>query len=36
MHMVGPGIWQETVKKWKDEKYTLQQLGYGKKTEKLG
>ncbi|KRX35719.1 hypothetical protein T09_4718 [Trichinella sp. T9] len=30
--MVGPGIWQETLKKVKNEK----DLEYGKKTEKRG
>ena len=33
---IGPGIWQETVEKFKYEKYTLQDLDYGKKTEKRG
>ena len=33
---VGPGIWWETVKELKNEKYTLQDLDYGEKTEKRG
>ena len=32
--MVGPGKWRETLKKVKNEKCTLQDLDYGKKTEK--
>ena len=35
-HTVGPGIWRETVKNVKYEKYTLQDLDYGEKTEKRG
>ena len=31
--MVGPGIWQETLKNLKNEKCTLQGLEYGKKTD---
>ena len=34
--MVGPGIWQETLKNVKNDKYTLQELAYGKKTNKRG
>ena len=36
MHTVGPGIWRETVKDVKYEKYTLQDLDFGEKTEKHG
>ena len=32
--MVGPGKWQETLKKVKNEKCTLKGLEYGKKTDK--
>ena len=35
-HTVGPGIWRETVKNVKYEKYTLQDLDFGEKTEKHG
>ena len=35
-HTVGPGIWRETVKDVKYEKYTLQDLDFGEKTEKHG
>ena len=34
--MVGPGIWQETLKKVKNEKCTLQDMEYGEKPEKCG
>ena len=34
--MVGHGIWQEIVKNVKNEKCTLQDLEYGKKTDQLG
>ena len=30
---VGLGIWREMVKNMKNEKYTLQDLDYGDKTE---
>ena len=30
------GIWQETLKKCKNETYTLYELEYGEKTEKHG
>ena len=33
---VGPGIWRETEKNLKNEKYTLQDLDYGVKNEKRG
>ena len=33
-HTVGCEIWQETLKKLKNEKCTLQDLEYGEKTEK--
>ena len=32
--MVGPGIWQETLKKVKNEKCTQWDMDYGKKPEK--
>ena len=32
--MEGPGIWRETRKNVKNDKCTLQDLAYGKKTEK--
>ena len=35
-HTVGPGIWQETVKNMKYEKYTMQDLDFGEKPEKRG
>jgi hypothetical protein len=35
-HTIGPGIWQETLKNVKYEKYTLSDLDYGEKTEKRG
>ena len=35
-HTVGRGIWRETVKDVKYEKYTLQDLDFGEKTEKHG
>ena len=34
--MVGPGIWRETLKNGKNEKCTLQDLEYGKKTDQQG
>jgi hypothetical protein len=34
--MVGPGIWQETLKKVKIDKLTLYGLEYGEKPEKSG
>ena len=34
--MVGNGIWRETLKNVKNEKCTLQDLAYGKKTNKRG
>ena len=34
--MLGPGIWREIMKNVKNEKCTLQDLEYGKKTEKRG
>ena len=36
MHTEGPGIWREILKNVKNEKYTLQVLDQGKKTEKRG
>ena len=33
---VGPGVWQETLKKVKHEKYALQDQDCGEKTEKRG
>ena len=33
-YMVGPDIWQETLKNVKNEKCTLQDLDYGEKPEK--
>ena len=33
-HTVGRKIWQESLKNVKNEKYTLQDLDYGEKTEK--
>ena len=33
MHTVGPGIWREHRKKWKN-KHRLQDLDYGKKKKK--
>ena len=33
-HTISPGICQETVKNVNNEKYTLQDLDYGEKTEK--
>ena len=33
-HMVGPGIWQDTLKKVKNEKCTLQDRNYGENLEK--
>jgi hypothetical protein len=33
-HTIGPGIWRETLKNVKNEKCTLYELEYGKKTEK--
>ena len=35
-HILGPRIWQETMKNVKNEKCTLQDLKYGEKTEKRG
>ena len=32
--MVGPGIWQETLKNVKKDKCTLKDLEYGMKSEK--
>ena len=32
--MVGPGIWQETLKKVKNEKCTQWDMDYGEKPEK--
>ena len=34
--MVGHELWQETVKIVKNEKYTLYDLEYGKKTDQQG
>ena len=34
MHIVGPGIWRDTLKIVKYEKYTLQDLDCSEKTEK--
>ena len=34
MHILGPGIWRETLKKVKNEKCTLWDLEYGEKTGK--
>ena len=34
--MIGHGIWQEIVKNVKNEKCTLQDLEYVKKTDQLG
>ena len=34
--MVITGIWLETLKNVENEKHTLQDLGYGKKTNKHG
>ena len=34
--MLGPGIWREIMKNMKNEKCTLWDLEYGKKTEKRG
>ena len=36
MHTVGPGIWQETLKNVENDKYTMQDLDDGEKTEKRG
>ena len=33
---LGPGMWQETLKNVKNEKYTLEDLEYGERTEKHG
>ena len=33
-HSISPGTCQETVKNVNNEKYTLQDLDYGEKTEK--
>ena len=33
---IHPGIWQETLKEVENEKHTLQELKYGKKTEEQG
>ena len=35
-HTVGPGIWLANVKRVKNEKYTVQDMDYGEKTEKHG
>ena len=35
-HTVGVEIWRETLKIAKNEKFTLQNLEYGKKTENHG
>ena len=35
-HILGTRIWQETLKNLENEKYTLQDLDYGEKTEKRG
>ena len=32
--MVGPGVWQDTLKKVKNEKCTLQDRNYGENLEK--
>ena len=34
MHSLGPGVWRYEVKIMENEKYTLQDLNYEKKTEK--
>ena len=36
MHTVGREIGRETLENLKNEKYTLQDLDYGEKTEKRG
>ena len=36
MHTLGPGIWRETLKNVENEKCSLQDVDYGKKTEKRG
>ena len=36
MHTVGPGIWRETLKIMENEKCTLQNLEYGRKSENIG
>ena len=36
MHTVGPGIWRETLKIMENEKCTLQNLEYGRKSENHG
>ena len=33
--MIGSGIWQETMKRGKNEKCSLQDLEYGQKTEEM-
>ena len=33
--MIGSGIWQETLKRGKNEKCSLQDLEYGQKTEEM-
>ena len=35
IHSVGPGLWQETVKNVKKEKYTLQDLYYRDKLKNV-
>ena len=36
MHTLGPEIWGETLKNVENEKFTLQDLEYGEKSEKRG
>ena len=35
-HIIGCGIWREIVKNLKNEKYTMQDMEYCEKIEKLG
>ena len=35
MYSVGPGIWRETLKNMKNDKWTLYDLAYGEKIENL-
>ena len=35
-HTIGTGIWRETLKNMKYEKFTLCDLDFGEKTEKRG
>ena len=36
LHTLGPGTWRETLKNVENEKCSLQDVDYGKKTEKRG